>query len=136
MRQTKRNQQDTIRITADGIVAIIGIGPVGLVLAIDLARQGIRPVLIDCKPELHWTSRATCISRRSQEIFKRIGIVPEFFEKALPWCQGRTFHRRDPVFTLDMAFDPARDAFAPFVVTFSSSTPKTTCSRPRNFSLH
>lgn len=96
-------------------VAIVGMGPVGLTLAVDLARQGVRSVLIDTKAALHWTSRATCISRRSQEILQRIGIVPDFFEKALPWNRGKTFHRRTPVFSLDMAFDPARDAHAPFV---------------------
>lgn len=95
-------------------VLIAGAGPVGLVTAIELARRGIRPVLLDSKEEIVWSSRAICISRRSQEIFRRIGVSQSFFDKALPWNSGKTFHRDRLVFRLEMPFGPA-DRFAPFV---------------------
>lgn len=63
-------------------VAIVGIGPVGLVLAIDLARQGafgtvrhrVR-VAIDKPGNLHFSAQSG--------IFRRIGELPGFREKAL-----------------------------------------------------
>jgi len=99
---------------SSGPVAVVGAGPVGLVMAIELARRGIRTVVFEAKKEVSWSSRAICISRRSLEIFKRIGIVPSFFEKALPWNSGKTFYRDQLVFELRMSHS-TEDAFAPFV---------------------
>ena len=95
-------------------VAVVGGGPVGLIAATELARQGLRPVLLDGKAELAWSSRAICISRRSQEILDRIGAGPAFAAKALPWFRGRTFHRDRLVFRLEMPHAPG-DRHAPFV---------------------
>ena len=95
-------------------VAVVGGGPVGLIAATELARQGLRPVLLDGKAELAWSSRAICISRRSQEILDRIGAGPAFAAKALPWFRGRTFHRDRLVYRLEMPHAPG-DRHAPFV---------------------
>lgn len=101
-------------ITDHARIAIIGAGPVGLATAIGLARAGVRPLVLDAKPAVAWTSRATCISRRSQEILDRIGAGRAFADKALGWSTGRTFHRDRLVFRLDMPHD-AGDRHAPFV---------------------
>jgi 3-(3-hydroxy-phenyl)propionate hydroxylase len=95
-------------------VAVVGAGPVGLIAAIEMARQGLRPVLLDAKEEIAWSSRAICISRRSLEILDRIGAGPAFAAKALPWFRGRTFHRDRLVYRLEMPHAPG-DRHAPFV---------------------
>ena len=59
-------------------VAIVGAGPVGLIAAIELTRQGLRPVVLDAKEEVAWSSRAICISRRSLEILDRVQILNGF----------------------------------------------------------
>jgi 3-(3-hydroxy-phenyl)propionate hydroxylase len=95
-------------------VVVVGGGPVGLTVAIDLASQGIRPVLLESKADVSWSSRAICISRRSQEIFERIGVGPAFAAKALPWSRGRTFNGNELVFRLQMPHSAA-DRHAPFI---------------------
>ncbi len=103
-----------MRPEASARAVVVGAGPVGLIAAIELARAGLRPLVLDAKPGIVWSSRATCISRRSLEILDRIGAGPAFAAKALPWSRGRTFHRDRLVFRLDMPFGPG-DRHAPFV---------------------
>lgn len=86
-------------------VAIVGGGPVGMTLALALARQGVRSVLIEADDSVCTGSRAICISRRSLEIFKRLGVVQGFLQKGLPWAGGRSFYRDAEVFRFAMHHD-------------------------------
>ncbi|REE21919.1 3-(3-hydroxy-phenyl)propionate hydroxylase [Paraburkholderia sp. BL27I4N3] len=86
-------------------VAIVGGGPVGMTLALALARQGVRSVLIEADDSVCTGSRAICISRRSLEIFKRLGVVQGFLQKGLPWTGGRSFYRDTEVFRFAMHQD-------------------------------
>ncbi|AIP36558.1 FAD binding domain protein [Paraburkholderia xenovorans LB400] len=86
-------------------VAIVGGGPVGMTLALALARHGVRSVLIEADDSVCIGSRAICISRRSLEIFKRLGVVQGFLQKGLPWAGGRSFYRDTEVFRFAMHHD-------------------------------
>ncbi|ALE56857.1 FAD-dependent oxidoreductase [Paraburkholderia sp. RL17-368-BIF-A] len=86
-------------------VAIVGGGPVGMTLALALARQGVRSVLIEADDSVCTGSRAICISRRSLEILKRLGAVEGFLQKGLPWTGGRSFYRDTEVFRFSMHQD-------------------------------
>jgi 3-(3-hydroxy-phenyl)propionate hydroxylase len=86
-------------------VAIVGAGPVGMTLALALARQGVRSVLIEADDSVCTGSRAICISRRSLEIFKRLGVVEGFLQKGLAWTGGRSFYRDTEVFRFAMHQD-------------------------------
>lgn len=86
-------------------VAIVGGGPVGMTLALALARQGVRSVLIEADDSVCTGSRAICISRRSLEIFKRLGVVQGFLQKGLAWAGGRSFYRDTEVFRFAMHHD-------------------------------
>jgi 3-(3-hydroxy-phenyl)propionate hydroxylase len=86
-------------------VAIVGGGPVGLVTALGLARQGIASVLIEADNSVCHGSRAICISRRSLEIIERLGAVEGFLETGLPWTGGRSFYRETEVLHFTMPQD-------------------------------
>ena len=58
-------------------VAISGAGPVGLAVALGLARTGIRSVIIEKKTHLDPHSRATLILPRTLEIFQQWGVLDE-----------------------------------------------------------
>ena len=55
-------------------VVIVGAGPVGLSLAIDLAQRGQRVVLLDDADRIGDGSRAICFSKRSLELLSLIHI--------------------------------------------------------------
>jgi 3-(3-hydroxy-phenyl)propionate hydroxylase len=86
-------------------VAIVGGGPVGLAVALGLARHGVRSVLIEADASVCYGSRAICISRRSLEIIERLGALDGFLAKGLPWTGGRSYYRSDEVLHFQMPQD-------------------------------
>jgi 2-polyprenyl-6-methoxyphenol hydroxylase-like FAD-dependent oxidoreductase len=66
-------------------ILIVGAGPVGLTLALDLARRGIEVTVAECR-FAHEPPRVKCnqISARSMEIFRRLGLSQRLRELGLP----------------------------------------------------
>ena len=58
----------------DSDVLIVGAGPTGLTLAIDLGRRGIRCTLIEQKAEPAFLPKMERINARSMEIYRRMGL--------------------------------------------------------------
>ncbi|MEM7445138.1 MAG: FAD-dependent oxidoreductase [Pseudomonadota bacterium] len=65
-------------------VLIIGGGPVGLTLAIDLARRGVDCTLVERREEATKHPKATLLGARSMELYRRWGLDEAIYEKALP----------------------------------------------------
>ncbi|MCP3717101.1 FAD-dependent oxidoreductase [Paraburkholderia sp. CNPSo 3281] len=86
-------------------VTIVGGGPVGLAIALGLAKHGVRSVLIEADESVCYGSRAICISRRSLEIVERLSALDGFLAKGLPWTGGRSFYRNDEVLHFTMPQD-------------------------------
>ena len=93
-------------------VAIVGGGPIGLALALGLARHGVRSVVIEADDAVSYGSRADCISRRSLEILDQLGVAGQVLEEALPWTAGTSYYRDVPVYRLEMPMDE-NQRFAP-----------------------
>jgi len=74
-------------------VAIVGAGPVGLTLAIALAQFGVSVVLLDEGNLKKEGSRAICFSKRSLEIFGRLGVAEPMLQKGVEWNVGRIYYR-------------------------------------------
>jgi len=76
-------------------VLIVGAGPTGLMLANQLARRGVRPMIIDHHSGPAQQSRAMAVQARTLEIYSKMGII----DKALAlgeiagagnmWANGR-----------------------------------------------
>lgn len=62
-------------------ILIVGAGPTGLVLAIELARRGVGHVLIDQRPKPLLWDRAAVIKSRTLEIFAALGLSAEFLRR-------------------------------------------------------
>ncbi|MDM0010942.1 FAD-dependent monooxygenase [Variovorax sp. J22P168] len=86
-------------------VVIAGGGPVGMSLALGLANHGVPSVVLEADDTVCVGSRAACISRRSLEIIERLGALPAFLAKGLPWSGGRSFYKTEEVFRFEMPHD-------------------------------
>lgn len=65
----------------DTEVLIVGAGPTGLVLALWLARLGVRVRVIDQTAEPGTTSRAVAVQGRTLELYGQIGLAEEVVER-------------------------------------------------------
>ncbi|MGG5817462.1 FAD-dependent oxidoreductase [Falsiroseomonas sp. HW251] len=83
-------------------VVIAGAGLVGLTLALDLARRGVKAVVLDEDDTVSFGSRAICFAKRTLEIFGRLGIGAAFLEKGITWKTGRVFHRGTEAYAFDL----------------------------------
>ena len=61
----------------DTRVIIVGAGPVGLTLAIDLGLRGVRCILLERKSEPQFLPKMERCNARSMEMFRRIGLADE-----------------------------------------------------------
>jgi 2-polyprenyl-6-methoxyphenol hydroxylase-like FAD-dependent oxidoreductase len=61
----------------DTQVIIVGAGPVGLTLAIDLGLRGVRCILLEKKLEPQFLPKMERCNARSMEMFRRIGLADE-----------------------------------------------------------
>lgn len=83
-------------------MVVIGAGPVGLTLAIDLARRGVPTIVLDDDDRVSTGSRAICWSQRTLEIWDRLGLAGPMMEKGVTWNRGRVFHRDGPLYDFDL----------------------------------
>lgn len=88
------------RFEAD--VLIVGAGPVGLAAAIDLALHGIKSTVLDGKNKVSLGSRALCWSKRTLEIFNRLGVGRRMVEKGVTWQVGRVFRGDQELYSFNL----------------------------------
>ncbi|HCZ14986.1 MAG TPA: FAD-dependent oxidoreductase [Candidatus Accumulibacter sp.] len=83
-------------------LGVVGAGPAGLALAIDLAQQGtpVLPLDDDNSVSVGW--RGVCYAKRALQVLDRLGVGDCCVAKGVSWNVGRTFFREEEVdnFTL------------------------------------
>ena len=68
----------------DTQVIIVGAGPVGLTLAVDLGRRGVRCMLIEQKEAPQFLPKMERCNARTMEIYRRMGLAPKIRAAGLP----------------------------------------------------
>src|ERR1700761_6844147 len=72
-------------------VLIVGAGPSGLMMAAQLLRYGIQPVIIDSKQGPTNQSKALAVQARALEIYRQMGIVDKVLAEGVP-AKGVAFY--------------------------------------------
>ncbi|WP_234195259.1 FAD-dependent oxidoreductase [Pseudacidovorax sp. NFM-22] len=83
-------------------VVIVGAGPVGLTLAIDLAQRGQPVLVVDNDDRLSTGSRALCFAKRTLEIWDRLGVGDAMVAKGVSWNLGKVFLRDQQLYQFNL----------------------------------
>ncbi|MDD2545681.1 MAG: FAD-dependent oxidoreductase [Burkholderiaceae bacterium] len=94
-------------------IVVVGAGPVGLSLAIDLAQRGQRVLVLDNDHRLSFGSRALCFAKRTLEIWDRLGVGQAMVDKGVSWNVGKVFFQDEQVYQFNLLPEEghARPAF-------------------------
>ncbi|MEO0998191.1 MAG: FAD-dependent monooxygenase [Pseudomonadota bacterium] len=85
-------------------LVVVGSGPVGLAMALDLGLRGHRVVIVSAHDFIPHGSKAICFSKQSLDLFDRLGIGERVLAKGVVWNVGKVFWgaSNDPVYEFDM----------------------------------
>lgn len=85
-------------------VVIVGAGPVGLAMALDLGRRGHAVTVLNRLDFIAHCSKAICFSKRSLDILDRLGVGDAAVEKGVTWNVGKVFWGAgdQPIYQFDM----------------------------------
>ena len=97
-------------------ILIVGAGPIGLALALEMGQMGHHIVLLNRETQLTDGSRAICYAKRPLEILDRLGIAERMVDKGVSWNIGRVFFKdkKDPVYSFDLL--PIKDQKHPAMI--------------------
>ena len=86
-------------------VVIVGAGPVGLAMALDLGRRGHAVTVLNRLDFVAHCSKAICFSKRSLDILDRLGVCDAAMDKGVTWNVGKVFWGAgdQPIYQFDMA---------------------------------
>ena len=75
---------EVVDTTTKTEVLVVGGGPCGLVLAIELGRRGVKTLLVDAKPGVGFSPQANATQARTMEHFRRLGFADQIRSQGLP----------------------------------------------------
>ena len=85
-------------------VVIVGAGPVGLTVALDLGRRGHRVVVLNKLDFIAAGSKAICFAKRTLDIWDRLGVGEAMVSRGVVWNLGKVFRGdgAEPIYSFDM----------------------------------
>ena len=83
-------------------VVIVGGGPIGLGLALDLGTKGTPVLVLDDHDGAGTGSKAICFAKRTLDIAHRLGVGAPMVDKGVVWNVGRVFHDETQLFEFNL----------------------------------
>ncbi|MCW5658326.1 MAG: FAD-dependent oxidoreductase [Burkholderiaceae bacterium] len=105
----RRSADQDVQAKAHHAIVVVGAGPVGLSLAIDLAQRGRRVLLLDNDSKLSTGSRAICFAKRTLEIWDRLGVGDAMCAKGVGWSVGKVFFGSEQLYRFDLLPEPGHE---------------------------
>ncbi|XXF76695.1 FAD-dependent monooxygenase [Myxococcaceae bacterium GXIMD 01537] len=87
---------------AETDVLVVGAGPTGLLLAAELARQGLKPRVVERRAERSEESRALAVQARTLEVLEHLGVLEDMRRHARPVQNFWVFARGRPLLRLNL----------------------------------
>jgi len=102
-------------------VLIIGAGPSGLMMAAQLLRNGVQPIIIDSKQGPTSESKALAVQARSLEIYRQMGVIDRVIENGKQ-AEGIIFNEdRREVAALSFANVGEGQTAFPYILLYQQS---------------
>src|SRR3984885_12316665 len=98
----RRSRDQDTRSPVRHAVVVVGAGPVGLAVAVDLAQRGVRVVLLDDSDRIGEGSRGICWSKRTLEILDRLGVGERLVGQGVTWKLGKVFVGDELLYSFDL----------------------------------
>ena len=92
-------------------ILIVGAGPSGLALAVELRRLGLSPLVIDRQPSAANTSRAAVVHARTLEVLEAADVTPRLIAEGVKVPTFRLRDRGETLITIDFKQLPSRYPF-------------------------
>ncbi len=83
-------------------VVIVGGGPIGMGLALDLGKKGVPCLVLDDHDGVGMGSRAICFAKRTLEICDRLGCGDPMVDKGVVWNVGRVYRDEREVYNFNL----------------------------------
>ena len=83
-------------------VVIVGGGPIGMAMALDLGLKGIACVVLDDHEGVGKGSRAICFAKRTLEIADRLGCGDPMVDKGVVWNIGKVFRDERQIYDFNL----------------------------------
>jgi 2-polyprenyl-6-methoxyphenol hydroxylase-like FAD-dependent oxidoreductase len=85
------NDIPTPRPSTEAAVAVVGAGPVGAVVALELARHGIPSIVLERSRAASTHPKMDYLNARSMELLRRLGLAEQLRRRGVPEDQPLTF---------------------------------------------
>ncbi len=88
---------------ADGAdVLVVGAGPTGLAMAVELARRGVRVRIVDASAEPNGETRALGVQPRTLELFEKLGVAEAAVAQGVAVTRFSIFSENRPILRMSL----------------------------------